>query len=455
MDLSVLLAREGIQADDAEGLVAWARQRAAALVARIEPDSALAHQLGASLESARSGQPVAAGDVPIPVPRQPSRSAPRPINRQVSSPHLGAAVQAALTRNEPALEKALEIATEPPPAPEPAPPAVVAEAEEDDPSIGGFNRFAFSLRRRASETPVEQTPAPVRVEPAPTPEDSSDSAAAWQAIELELPAPPGFETRPGHDVPAERSADRENSDSLVVGIPDDDSIDIPIPRPRSHSASRSVAAATPVRAPSGPHSEAEAEATRSSERLELDSATLALDGLDIDIPDPPVRETTRPQPIARPSSSPSRAAPPPPPPRSGPHRAASGPTAAAAGQSGPVVAARPPPEPSAPQPSMPSVPASAAPQKYPTPQSSARRGKTTTAEQKQVPKPASEPKPAATKKGNKGRKKVVDLSVPVPAPVVAAAAVAPRKASIGNHQPTGEPSSPGHQLPAYLQDDDE
>lgn len=452
MDLSVLLAREGIQADDAEGLVAWARQRAAALVARIEPDSALAHQLGAALESARSGQPVAAGDEPVPVPRQPSRSAPRPISRQVSSPHLGAAVQAALSRNEPALEKAREIVAEPAPAPEPAPPAVVAE--EDDPSIGGFNRFAFSLRRRASETPVEETPPPVHVEPAPTPEDSSDSAAAWQAIELELPAPPGFETRPGQDVPAERSDDREPSDSLVVGIPDDDSIDIPIPRPRPHSASRSVAAATPVRAPSGPHPEA--EAARSSERLELDSATLALDGLDIDIPDPPVRETTRPQPIGRPSSNSFRAAPPPPPPRSGPHRAASGPTPAA-GQSGPVAAARQPsaPEPSAPQPIMPSIPASAAPQKYPTPQSSARRSKTSTAEQKQVPKPASEPKPAAAKKGNKGRKKVVDLSVPVPAPVVAAAAVAPRKASIGNHQPTGEPSSPGHQIPAYLQDDDE
>lgn len=448
MDLSVLLAREGIQADDAESLVAWARRRAAALVAHIEPDSALAQQLGVALESARRGQPAAPGDAPV--PRPPSRSAPRPINRQVSSPHLGAAVQAALSRNEPALEKVLEIAEESPPAaaPEPAPqpapqpaPAAVAvvAADEEDPSIGGFNRFAFSLRRRVAETPVEeQPPAPVRaVEPSPAEEAASDSAAAWQAIDLELPAPPGFEARPEQDVPTDRTEDGENSDGLVVGIPDDDSIDIPLPRPRAHSSSsRSVAAAPAVKAVSGPHPEA--HAAQSSERLELDSATLALDGLDIDIPEPPIRETTRPQPIGRPASSPSRAAPPPPPPRSGPHRAASG----------PIAVSRPP---SAPEPAMPSIPQSATPQKYPTP-SSARR-KTSTAEQKQVPK--SEPKPAANKKGAKGRKKVVDLSVPVPAPVVAAAAVAPRKASIGNHQPTGEPSSPGHQVPAYLQDDDE
>ncbi len=454
MDLSVLLAREGIQADDAESLVAWARRRAAALVAHIEPESALAQQLGVALESARRGQPAAPGDAPV--PRQPSRSAPRPINRQVSSPHLGAAVQAALSRNEPALEKALEIAEEPPaaapePVPEPAVAAVAAvaadAADDEDPSIGGFNRFAFSLRRRITEAPVEEPPAPVRgVEPSSPAEDAaSESAAAWQAIDLELPAPPGFETRPGQDVPTDRGEDGENSDGLVVGIPDDDSIDIPLPRPRAHSSSRSVAAATAVKAPSGPHPEA--HAAQSSERLELDSATLALDGLDIDIPEPPVRETTRPQPIGRPASSPSRAAPPPPPPRSGPHRAASGPTTAA---SGPVAVSRPP---SAPEPAMPSIPQTSAPQKYPTPQSSARRGKTSTAEQKQVPK--SEPKPAANKKGSKGRKKVVDLSVPVPSPIVAAAAVAPRKASIGNHQPTGEPSSPGHQVPAYLQDDDE
>jgi hypothetical protein len=454
MDLSALLAREGIQADDAEALVAWARRRAAARVTRIEPGSALAHQLGVALEHARSGEPAAAADtadVPVPVVRQSSRSGPRSIGRSVSSPHLGAAVQAALTRNEPALEKALETAEQeqvaveepaPAPAPEPEPEPVVAD--DDDASIGGFNRFAFSLRRRVIETsPVEEAPTPAR---APEPElaaDSSESAAIWQAIDLELPAPPGFESRPKQNVPTDRAGDSETSGSLVVGIPDDDSIDIPLPRPRPRSDGRSVA--SPSAAPSGPHPEA--QAAGSSEALELDSATLALDGLDLDIPEPPTRETTRPQPMGRPNSSAFRAAPPPPP-RSGPHRAASGPQPVFT----PAEPARPP---SAPQTAAPSAVQATGPQKYPTPQSSARR-KTSTAEQKQVPKPASEPKAAAGKKGGKARKKVVELGSPVAAPVAAAPAViAPRKASIGNHLPTGEPSSPGHQIPAYLQDDDE
>jgi hypothetical protein len=436
MDLSALLAQQGIQADDADTLVAWARQRAAALVTRIEPGSALAQQLGVALEQARGGEPApVAADVPVPMPRSPSRGISRPQNRSVSSPHLGAAVQAALSRNEPAREKVVETAEPeisveaPAPAPEPEPAPVVAD--DEDASIGGFNRFAFSLRRRAIEaqpSPVEEPPARAR-EPEPAAEPSSESDVAWQAIDLELPAPPGFETRPAQDAPTRRADAREPSDSLVVGIPDDDSIDIPLPRPRPRSESRKTGAASPLEAQA-----AVSQASISSEALELD-------GLDIDIPEPPVRETTRPQPMGRPNSNVFRAAPPPPP-RSGPHRAASGPQAAAS-QSEPI---------SSPQAA--SAPAlSPPPQKYPTPQSSARRGKTTTAEQKQVAR--AEPKAAANKKGNKGRKKVVDLSVPVTTPVVAAAPASGRKASIGNHLPTGEPSSAGHQVPAYLQDDDE
>ena len=108
MDLSALLAREGIQADDADVLVAWARQRAAALVARIEPGSALAQQLGATLEQARSQPDGTAADVPVALTRPTSRGSSRP-GRSVSRPYLGAAVQAALSRNEPALERALAI----------------------------------------------------------------------------------------------------------------------------------------------------------------------------------------------------------------------------------------------------------------------------------------------------------------------------------------------------------
>ncbi len=442
MDLSALLAQQGIQADDADTLVAWARQRAAALVTRIEPGSALAQQLGVALELVRGGEPApVAADVPVPMPRSSSRGISRPLNRSVSSPHLGAAVQAALSRNEPALEKAietaeLEISAEAPapapaPAPEPEPAPVVAD--DEDASIGGFNRFAFSLRRRVIETqpgPVEEPATPARE---PEPEHSSESDVAWQAIDLELPAPPGFETRPAQDVPTHRADASEQSDSLVVGIPDDDSIDIPLPRPRPRSESRKSAAASP----SASQPEAQAAVSQAS----LSSEALELDGLDIDIPEPPVREHTRPQPMGRPNSNAFRAAPPPPPPpRSGPHRVASGPQAAAS-QSGPT---------SAPQAVAPAPALGAPPQKYPTP-SSGRR-KTPTAEQKQVAKP--EPKAAANKKGAKGRKKVVDLSVPVTTPVVAAPAAA-RKASIGNHLPTGEPSTPGHQVPAYLQDDDE
>jgi len=457
MDLSALLAREGIQGDDAAALVAWARQRAAALVARIEPDSELAQQLGAVLERARDGQSANAADAPVPVPRQPSRSAPRSMARQVSKPHLGAAVQAALTRDEPALDRVLETVDdleisvdEVPPAPEPAPPPAAVEDEEDA-SIGGFNRFAFSLRKRAMDSRSQEDEAPraTLTHGFELEARHSGSSGAWQSSEI-LPAPPGFENRPPAHLPTGQPEDGETSGGLVVGIPDDESIDIPLPRARPRSAATEVVDDEPAPslavtddepapslavhddepapslavhddepapslavtddepAPSLAVRDDEPQAARSSELLDLGA-------IELDLPEPPPRE-------ARPVSSPHRAAPPPPPPRSGPHAAArppSAPTSAAP-------ASRP-----APQPML--VP-------QPAPKSGARGRKSSTAEHAQV---KAEAKPAASKRG-KGRKKVVELGQPVA-----------RKASIGNHQPTGEPSSASPQVPAYLQDDDE
>jgi hypothetical protein len=537
MDLSALLAREGIQADDADVLVAWARQRAAALVTRIEPNSALARQLGAALEQARSAAADAA-DVPVRLPRPPSRGTSRPMARSVSRPHLGAAVQAALTRNEPALERVLESAEmavepAPPPAPPPAPTPVAAEPDDEDASIGGFNRFAFSVRRRAIETRDESgdDSSPTLTRGFEIHAEESTSSGAWQAGDLDLPEPPGFEARAGQDVPSNSDDDGETSGGLVVGIPDEEGIDIPLPRARPRSESRGIAVPVTSAAPSGPHAassgphaaqsgphaaqsgphaassaphgeppaalsgpyaeisgliaessglnlessgllvaessglHAELQAARSSEVLEYDSGMLAIDGIDVDIPEPPPpspRETTRPQSMARMHAVPQRPAPPPPPPaRSGPHARASalesGPMPAARTPSAPMPAARTPSAPAAAAPATrpPSAPEGVAPPApYPAATKAGARGrsKTSTAEQKQVK--AAESKPAA-KKG-KGRKKIVELSQPVVTPTREREPVAaPRKASIGNHLPTSEPSSAGRPTLAYLVDDDE
>ena len=88
MDLSALLAREGIEAGELDALVEWARQHAASLIARIEPGSHLADALGTVLAHARDANGV-------PIARSSSGSVPRSLARAVSKPHLGAAVAAA------------------------------------------------------------------------------------------------------------------------------------------------------------------------------------------------------------------------------------------------------------------------------------------------------------------------------------------------------------------------
>lgn len=501
MDLSALLAREGIASDDdVDALVAWARQRSAALVARIEPDSPLAQMLGATLERARDGH---AGDAPLPATRQPSRGVPRPVVRGVSRPYLGAAVEAALSGNEPALDLALETAAavaedepavaavvevpvpedSPPPAPEPAP------ADDDDASIGGFNRFAFSLRRRVVETTraEEEARRPTLTRGFELQaEESASSSAEWKSADLDLLEPPGFEAR--SDAARRLPGDAEASGALVLGIPDDESIDIPVLRPRPRSAGRSALALDD----SGPHASAEApehEASPEPARTasqepsivhELDSGALDLASLDMQLDalelDAPPRK-----PVERASSSPN----PPPPPaersaphaaerplngersaahaeRSAPHRehsphsersaahaersaphltaqTGSGPQATTYAGSGSQPAARrtPPPPPA-------KVVARGGRGKPPPPPSEAR------------PAPPA-PKPVVAKK-SKGKKKILELGQPVARtqPVSTPTNVAPERPA-PRQTPVEEPSEDavGRDLPSYLRDDDE
>ncbi|HEY0137892.1 MAG TPA: hypothetical protein VGB85_27590, partial [Nannocystis sp.] len=267
MDLSTLLAREGIEAGELDALVKWARHRATALVARIEPGSPLAEALGAALERTRD-----ANGTPVARPAPPS--APRPIARAVSKPYLGAAVAAALSGKQEDLDLALETAAadaeaddldlempvledSPPAKPTPvaaasapasvasasAPAPVVAaapepepELDENDPSIGGFNRFAFSYRRREAErAAAEESRSQMALarEAASHAEDTATSGE-WTVAALELPEPPTFiakvtrQRQPGTD-----PGDAEASGLLVLGIPDEEGIDIPVQRQRS------------------------------------------------------------------------------------------------------------------------------------------------------------------------------------------------------------------------------
>ncbi len=244
MDLSALLAREGIEANELDALVDWARQRAGVLISRIESGSALAEALGSVLEHARdaNGAPLA---------RPATRSAPSPVARAVSKPYLGAAVAAALSGKHEDLDLALEtaaaqaderepeLAVVPEPEPEPAP-AVEAEPDDNDPLIGGFSRFAFSFRRRAAEKAAAEEDQAHRSRVAAQVQAQVETSATdpWRADARELPEPPTFEAKrsirryhPGVD-----PNDAEASGLLVLGIPDEEGIDIPVLRPRPRSA---------------------------------------------------------------------------------------------------------------------------------------------------------------------------------------------------------------------------
>lgn len=525
MDLSALLAREGIDSDaDVDALVAWARQRSAALVARIEPDSPLAQLLGATLERAHAGH---ASDVPVPVGRQPSRSAPRPMSRATSRPYLGAAVEAALTGNEPALDLALETAAaeadagpevaaaeqapvledRPDPTPEPEP----VNTEEEDASIGGFNRFAFSLRRRAVETsrPAE-THRPAAEEEVKRPtltrgfelhaEANASSSPEWKTADLDLLEPPGFVGR--GEAPRNRlPGDAEASGALVLGIPDDEGIDIPVLRPRPRSAGRSALA---LDDDSGPHAAVDADELEAppAPAPDLDSGALDLASLDLQLDalelDPPPRATSTPHPTATVAAAapvePDPAAPAipddddsPEAELSGSHlaelsgtaelsgslvaelslahaehvRETSGPQHAAPGErSGPQRAAGSGPQASAGQPSSGPQPAARRSPPPPPAKVIVRGGKNKPPPP--PPGPAREALPArpAPAKKTKGRKtKIVELGQPVArVQPVSRPTSAPVQRAESRPHPAAEASpasTPGHDLPSYLRDDDE
>jgi len=312
MDLSTLLAREGIEAGELDAILKWARHRAAALVARIEPGSPLAEALGTALERSRDGNAA-----PVPHPAQ--RSAPRPIARAVSKPHLGAAVKAALSGKQEDLDLALETAAaaeaivaesggfEPPVLEDspPSAPAAEPELDDNDPSIGGFNRFAFSFRRREAEKVAaeESRSSLTLTRNFETHADETAASGEWNADALALPEPPSFEAkRPTFRRGPEADLnDGEASGLLVLGIPDEEGIDIPVPRARPSSArfdSDENSAPHIVSSMPAALARAQAEARASQPILDdEDSFDLGLDNLKTD----PV--------VARPTSSPQPTAP--------------------------------------------------------------------------------------------------------------------------------------------------
>jgi hypothetical protein len=530
MDLSALLAREGIKADDVDALLKWARQRSSALIARIEPGSPIAEALGASFERVRdsNGTPVA---------RTPSRSAPRSIARGVSRPYLGAAVEAALSGKQEEVDLAVETAAaeaeaaaemaeraaaeaqmaasafEPAvdldvdlPVLEDSPPAAAepdAIPDENDPYIGGFNRFAFNFRRREAEvrSRVTQQEDEARRQTLSRGrergfergfEDENRPKTGWDHDFNHdfLPDPPGFEA--DARLRARRSVEPEPSGLLVLGIPDDEGRDIPVRRVRPPSTGTNTGTgagtgtgtggAPPRAADSGPSESFSAELAA----LEETSGTFPVAADSGPFPVAPAASDSGPQPVARaasgPQSGPQAVARPVSGPQqydSGPRAAAhptSGPQAVAHASSGPQVVTRapsgpqapghrgppPPPPPrsgSAPNPSAKRIP----------PPPPARDGKDRTRTKTTTASPVP-PVTPVTKRGKSKpvKKKVVELGQPVARPISAPVAMAsprqPAPSERSGHRPIPAddevlvPAAPGRNntaIPDNLLDDDE
>ena len=516
MDLSTLLAREGIEAGELDALVKWARQRATALVTGIEPGSAIAEALGAAFEHARNP-----GGTPVPRPTTPS--APRPIARAVSKPYLGAAVEAALSGKQEDLDLALETADaqaddldlempvledSPPPKPAPVvaatpapasaavpapPPASAAEPELDDndPSIGGFNRFAFSFRRREAErAAAEESRSKITREFDHHAEDATMSGE-WAGDALELPEPPTFVAKASsrRPNPGADPGDAEASGLLVLGIPDEEGIDIPVQRQRSsvrYADSRPFDSFTPAGAPetfarSEPAPQPAArELSRPQPAAEVhemrpvlddeDSFDLGLDNLETDAVDSKLAHpVSAPQASARADSGATHQA-------SGPHamhptsghRADSGPQAAGSRWEGPVAPAPPPPGTSPVSGSNKTVSVRSIPPPPPREVKVRGLGKPPPAPSSLKPivlterTGSNETVPAAEKRGTK-RKKVVDLSQPVVRPhsgpqAAAGPLAAPSERSGQRPIPADDEvlANPRRApVPDYLRDDDE
>lgn len=487
MDLSTLLAREGIEAGELDAILKWARHRAAALVARIEPGSPLAEALGAAFERSRDGDAA-----PVAHPAQ--RSAPRPIARAVSKPHLGAAVKAALSGKQEDLDLALETAAaaaeaevivaesgglerpvledSPPPAP-----AAEPELDDNDPLIGGFSRFAFSFRRREAEKVAAEESRSSLTLTRDFETDTEETAASgeWNADALALPEPPSFEAKRSAFPRADLN-DGEASGLLVLGIPDEEGIDVPVPRPRPSSArfdSRENSAPHIVSSVPAALARTQAEArgpsrVRASQPIldDEDSFDLGLDNLETD----PVTARSSPQPTAPidrqpsgPQASPQRVDTGPQRMDSGPQRADSGPHGSrmhGSGPHGPGPHGPPPPPPPVSSP----VPAANTTQSLrslppPPPREGKRNGRPPPAPAvAEKVKPAkAEPTLVPTKRGAK-RNKVVELSQPVARPSSApmAAATAPSERSGQRPIPAeGELLARHSAVPDYLRDDDE
>lgn len=305
MDLPELLARAGIQPNAVADLMTWARARSSALLATLDASSPLGQRLAPGLAQlvmradvvatevppappvsvsvptpaddddeptrlisspAGSRAPVDDDEVPVIRAPSPSRNSPRAVAREITRPYLGAAVEAALQTGESSGGSAPADSVAPPPA---------SGYDEDESSIGGFTRLAFSVRRPqgASERPSE-TRAPLAHGFALHAEKAAAEASQFTGV----PAPPSFEAG---DSSARLRAfgvtgDSERSTSLVVGIPDDEG-DVPLPRQRSRSAgleataSGSLRAAAPVAVATTP-SELSIELNLAIEDPELSSA---------------------------------------------------------------------------------------------------------------------------------------------------------------------------------------
>lgn len=267
MDLPELLARAGVQPDAVAELMTWARARTSALLPTINPKSPLGQSLAPGLaqlvmrqgpESENDVLPVPpapaltsviASEAPIVRRENPSRSSPRATARVISRPFLGAAVEAALQGGESSGN--LAQGTEEIPAPPPSISDAPAALDEDDASIGGFTRFASSVRRQPV-APVER-PSEDR---APLSHGFALHAEREAGHFMDVPAPPSFEASESGvrlRMPNIRG-DSERSNSLVVGIPDDEGADVPMPRARGRSGSGAAASRPPSRPNPAEHS---------------------------------------------------------------------------------------------------------------------------------------------------------------------------------------------------------
>lgn len=510
-ELTEILARAGIQPEAVGDLMTWAYARSSALLAALDPNSALGQSLAPGLaqlvmrrpsaaavgatpppppvtiaaapvsvpavnpaiveaapadesesaaldalapvdataeattpeapsDSLVAAAPITADDeVPLARPPAPSRGTPRAVARVITKPYLGAAVEAALQTGDSEAES--------PPAPLFA---------EDDPTIGGFARLAFSVRRpsHTSERPSD-TKAPLAHGFAM----HAERVAAEASQFTDVPAPPSFETSESNTRMRAFgiSGDSERSTSLVVGIPDDEGADVPLPRQRSRSGgleaspSGSLRAARPISEPASVAPPTMSPATSSAEHsiginLAIEDPELS-SALHRMIPQGGETSSTLTQ---MPTTILFRAG-----------ESQQQPVAASSEMSLqiPITIEESTSETDGPETSMtaevaeeiepPPDPEPRTPRKSPPPPPQ-KRGATVSA--KVVPQP--EPPQQQSSKRGRGRKKVVELGAPVARPAPRAATPAPAQ-SRPSRAETPKPEPSQATVPNYLRDDDE